>query len=154
MRPEVCIVRTSAPGPKPLTRRLLAVARDHEQAVVDRQAEAEPGHEIEREHRDVGKARDDAQGQEGEDDGQAAEQRRQQGGHERAEEQQREQEDEGKGQELGVGEVVADLGVGLGVGERLATELDVASARRMPVWMAVVSSLIRESDSGSKYAST
>ena len=36
VRPEVCNVRRSASTPKP-RRRLLAIARDHEQAVVDRQ---------------------------------------------------------------------------------------------------------------------
>ena len=75
-------------------RGLLAVARDHEQAVVNRQPEAHPGDEVECEHRQIGEARDDSQREERGDDREPAEQRRQQRGDERAEEHQRQQEDQ------------------------------------------------------------
>ena len=126
VRPEVSSVRRSALTPKPLDGRLLAVARDHEQAVVDRQPEAEAGDEVEREHRQVGEARDDPQREERRDDRKATEQRRQQRGDERAEEQQRQQEDEREREQLGVREVLADLRVRLGVRDLLAAEPHVA----------------------------
>ena len=54
----------------------LAVAGDHEEAVVDREPEPEAGHHVEREHRQVGEARDDPQREEGRQDREASEQRR------------------------------------------------------------------------------
>ena len=58
----------------------------------------------------------------------AAEQRRQQRRDERAEEQQRQQEDEREREQLGAGEVMADLRVRLGVGDLLAAEPHVVLA--------------------------
>ena len=103
----------------------LAVAGDHEQAVVDREPEPEAGHHVEREHRQVGEARDDPQREEGRQDREASEQRRQQRRDERTEEQQGEQEDERERKELGACEVVTDLRVGLRARDRVSAELDV-----------------------------
>ena len=92
------------------------------------------------------KVGDDAQQQERGDDRQPTEQRRQQGGHERAEEQQREQEDQREGQELGVREVVADLRVGLGVGDLPAAQRHVALAGEavLDVLRDVLERLVRQ----------
>ena len=110
VRPAVWSVRFSASGPKPNSRRLLAVAGDHEQAVVDRQPEARARSTKFSANTDRStKLGDDPQREERHHDRQAAEQRRQQRRDQRAEEQQRQQEDEREREQLGVREVVADL---------------------------------------------
>ena len=84
-------------GPGPRAGDLLAVARDDEQAVVDRQPEPEAGDQVEGEDRDRAELAGDPQHQEGADDREAADQQRQQRGDEAAEEEQREQEQEREG---------------------------------------------------------
>jgi hypothetical protein len=95
---------------------LLAVARDHEQAVVDRQPEAEPGGEVEGEDRDRGQLAGDAQQQEGPDDRQAPDHRRKEGRHPAAEEEQREHEQQWEYEQLGLLQVLLDLLVDLLLG--------------------------------------
>ena len=103
---------------------LLAVARDHEQAVVDRQAEPEAGDQVEGEDRDRAHLAGDAQHQECADDRQPADQQRQQRGDQAAEEEQREQEEEREGEQLGLAQVGLDLLVDLGLGDRRAADAD------------------------------
>ena len=55
--------RTQGLEPRPTALDLLPVPRHEQQAVVDREAEAEPGDEVEREHRDVHHLRDRSQPQ-------------------------------------------------------------------------------------------
>ena len=153
VRPEVSSVRRSASTPKPCDRRLLAIAGDHEQAVVDREPEPEAGDEVEREHRQVGEARDDAQREEGRQDREAAEQRRQQRRDQRAEEQQRQQEDEREREQLRVREVLAHLRVGLRACDLRPAELDVVLGGELALQPLDASSSSLESDFGWKYAS-
>jgi hypothetical protein len=97
-------------GPRPVAEReLFAEARQDEQAVVDRQAEAHARHEVEREDRQAGHTLvDAAHEQEGREDREPAHQRRQQRRDEAAEDPQREQEEDREGQHLRLGEVLAD----------------------------------------------
>ena len=103
---------------------LLAVAGDDEEAVVDRQAEAERRGQVEGEDGDRGEFAGDAEDEEGADDRQAADQQRQQRGDEAAEEEQREQEEEREGEHLGPLEVLLDLLVDLFLGDRRAADHD------------------------------
>ena len=107
----------ASPRPGAAAGDLLAVARDDEQAVVDREAEPEPGDEVEREDRDRGQLARDAEHQEGADDREAADEQRQQRGDEAAEEQQREQEEDREGEQLGGAQVALDLVVDLLLGD-------------------------------------
>ena len=102
---------------------LLPVARNHEQRVVDRQPEPEPGREIEREDGHVRHLVRDLQGEERADDREAADHERQQGRDRAAEEQQRQQEQEGEREELGAAQVVLDLVVHLGLRVRRPADL-------------------------------
>ena len=124
MRPAVAIVRRIAVRPGPVLRDLLAIARDHEQAVVDREAEAEAGDEVEREDRDRADLGRAAQHHERADDRQAADEQRQQSRDEAAEEQQREQEEDREGVELRGAQVALGLLVDLLLGERGAADGD------------------------------
>ena len=94
-------------------RELLAEARDHEQRVVDRQAEPEPGREVDRERRHRLEAVDDPQAREREQHRGHPDRQRQQRGDEAAEHEQREQQQDRRGQHLRALEVglhlVADL---------------------------------------------
>ncbi len=100
VRPAVAIVRRIAVRPGTGLGDLLAISRDHEEAVVDRQAEAEAGDEVEREDRDRAHLGRAAQHHERADDCQAADEQGQQSGDEAAEEEQREQEEDRERVEL------------------------------------------------------
>ena len=102
----------------PRARDLLAIARDDEEAVVDRQPEPEARNEVDREDRDVGQLVGDPQHQERADDRQHTDDQGQQRGHEAAEEEQREQEQEREGEHLRPSEVLLDLLVDLLLGDR------------------------------------
>ena len=120
VRPAVAIVVRIAPGvgARP---QLLAVARDEEQRVVDRQAEPEPDHEVQREHVQAVDLVDARQHEERPEHGGDADGQR----HQRraaAEEQQREQQQDREGDHLRAPEVgadgLADLQPGDGAGRR------------------------------------
>ena len=108
----------------PTGRDLLAVARDDEQAVVDRQPEAEAGDQVEGEDRDVGELARDAQGDHRRDDREPADEQRQQRGDQAAEEEEGEEEEQREGVELGRAQVGLDLLVGLRLGQRRAAHGD------------------------------
>ena len=131
MRPAVFSVRLIACRAGPRLRDLLAVARDDEQAVVDRQPQAESGGQVEGEDRDVDELVGDAQQQEGPDDRQAADHQRQQGGHPAAEEEQGQQEEDREGEQLGLPQVLLDLLVHLLLGESYAADLDAGLTRQV-----------------------
>ena len=105
--------REAGPG----LRDLLAVARDDEQAVVDRQPEPEPGDQVEGEDRDRAELAGDPQHDQRADDREAADEQRQQRGDEAAEEEQREHEEDRKRVELGGAQVLFGLLVDLGLGD-------------------------------------
>ena len=112
----------------PRLRDLLAVARDDEQAVVDRQPQPQTGGQVEGEDRDRDELVGEAQQQEGADDRQPADQQRKQRRDRAAEEEQREQEEEGEGEELGHPQVLLDLLVDLLLGERDPADRDPGPA--------------------------
>ena len=97
--------RRESREPGPALGHLLAVARDHEEAVVDGETQAEPGHEVQREHRQVHHLAHTTERGEREHDREAADDRRKRGGNEASEEPERQQEQEGEGEQLGVREV-------------------------------------------------
>ncbi len=102
-------------GADPL-RELLPKASDQEQRVVDRQAEPEADHQVEREHAQAVELVDPGQDQERAEHGRHPHHERHQG---RAtpEEHQRQREQERQGQELGVTEILADRARDLLVGD-------------------------------------
>ena len=112
VRPAVDTVRRCASRVAP-SADLLAVARDHQQRVVDREAEAEPGGDVEREERGVDEARHDPQHEERADDRDAADQQRDPGGDHAAEDEEQEEGEHREGDQLGLGQVLAGLVVGL-----------------------------------------
>ncbi len=107
-----------------LDRHLAAEAGDDQQAVVDREAEAERGDQVEREDRHRGELVDHPQAEQGQDDVQAADDQRQRGGHQTAEDPQREQEQHREGQEFGPLQVVLDGADDLVADHLAAAELD------------------------------
>ena len=107
---------------------LLAVARDHQQRVVDREAEAEPGGDVEREERGVDEARHDPQHEERADDRDAADQQRDRGGDDAAEDEEEQQGQQREGDQLRLGQVLAGLVVGLVEAVREAALGDVERA--------------------------
>ena len=118
VRPAVCSVRAIASRPGPVRGELLAVARHHEQAVVDGQAEAHRRDQVQREDRQLGHvAVDEPHGQEGRDDGQRAHERRHERGDDAAEDPQRQQEEDREGDQLGAREVLGDLRADLREGD-------------------------------------
>jgi len=97
---------------------LLAVAGDDEQAVVDGQAEAERGGQVQRVGRDVGEGGQDAQHQQRAEDRDAADQQRQRARDDAAEDEREQDQGDRQGQRLGTPQVpfdlVGDLPVDLG----------------------------------------
>ena len=93
---------------------LLAIARQDEQRVVDREPQPEPDREVEREDRQRRQLVDDPQAEKGRHDRQQADEQRQQRGDRAAEDHERQQEEQGEGEELSLCEVgrdeVSDLG--------------------------------------------
>jgi hypothetical protein len=98
---------------------LLAVAAEHEQAVVDAQPEAERDGQVDRVDADVGDAAEQLQGQEGAEDRQHADQQREAGGHGAAEHQDQQHGGEREDDQLGPQQVALD-----GVAD-LAEDLDL-----------------------------
>ncbi len=113
VRPAVSTVRRCASRVAPSRGDLLAVARDHQQRVVDREAEAEPGGDVEREQRGVDEARHDPQHEQRADDRDAADQQRDRGGDDAAEDEEQQQRQHREGDQLGLGQVGAGLVVDL-----------------------------------------
>jgi len=103
-------------------RELLAVAVEHEQAVVDPQTEAHAADEVQREHRDRRELVDQSQPQKREHDRKAADQQRQQRRDQTSEEPERQQQQKRKGEQLGAREVAGRAFVEFLVGERVAAE--------------------------------
>ncbi len=103
-------------------RALLAVAGDHEQAVVDCEPQPETDDDVQRELRKRQERVDDAQRQEGGHDGDAADEQRHQRRDDPPEDEQREDEKDRERQSLGLAEVLADLAAELLAGDRGTTE--------------------------------
>jgi hypothetical protein len=102
----------------------LAVAREQEQAPVDREPDREPGDEVECVDRERGDRGELAQQEEADEDGDAARERRQQARHEAAEKEEGEQDDQRHGQQLGPAQIVLDRRRDLVVGDRVAAQGD------------------------------
>ena len=136
VRPARAHRRGERLGPVAVARRLLAPARDDEERVVDREAEAETGDEVEREDREGVHLDRDPEAEERERDRAGADERRQERRHEPAEDPEREQEDEREGDQLGAAEVALDRLGHLARGDRAAAEAHlriVGERRREPV---------------------
>ena len=116
-----------------VTGRLLAPARDDEERVVDREAEAETGDEIEREDREGVHLDGEPQAEERQRDRAGADERRQERGDEAAEDPEREQEDERERDQLGAAEVALDRLGHLVRGDRAAAEQDPGSSANAAV---------------------
>ena len=101
---------------------LLAISRDDEQAVVDREAEAEADDDVERELRKRVEAVDDPQHEEGRDHREPADEQRHQRRDDAAEHEQRQDEQDRERETLGLAEVLADLLADLLAGHRAAAE--------------------------------
>jgi hypothetical protein len=108
----------------------LAISRDHQQRVVDGEAEAEPGGDVEREQGGVGDASHDPQHQQRADDRDHPEQQRDRGGDDPPEHEQQEERQDRKGDQLCRGQVLAGLVVGLVEAGRVAGQGGVEPARR------------------------
>ncbi len=110
---------------------LLAVARQHEQAVVDPEAEAHAGDEVDREDRQRRHRRvDQPQTKEGEHDGKAADQQRQRGGDKSAEHPEGQQQQDREGQHLRALQVGRGGFVDLLEGDVAAAEAHACSRSR------------------------
>jgi hypothetical protein len=92
---------------------LLAEARHHEEAVVDREPEPHAGREVEGEDRDVRERCEDREDEERPDDGDPADEQRQARRDDAAEHEHHEHEGDREGDQLGPQEVLFDLVVGL-----------------------------------------
>ena len=103
---------------------LFPVAGDDEQAVVDGQAEAERGGQVEGVDGDVGELGQHPQDQQGADDGEAADGQGQGAGHGAAEHHHQQQQGDGDGDGLGLGQVGLDLLADLTGDLGLAADLD------------------------------
>ena len=125
VRPAVRSVSRSAFAPGPVDGQLLPVARDDEEAPVDRQPEPEPGDEVERVDRERGHLARHAQAEQRARDGDEADERRQHRGDEAAEDQEREQEEERQRDQLGALHVGRDDLVHLLRDDRVAAEHDL-----------------------------
>ncbi len=132
MRPAVAIVRRKRLHAGAALSDLLAVARDDEQAVVNREPEAQTGHQVQREDRDRADFARDGQEQEGRDDRKASDEERQRGGYQAPEEEEREQEQDGEGQELCALQVRFNVLIDLLLGYRVASDEDVVLALELP----------------------
>ena len=116
---------------------LLSVAGDEQQRVVDREPEAEPGGDVEREDRGVDEGRHDPQHEERADDRDAANQQRDRGGDDAAEDDQQQQRQQREGDQLGLGQVGFGLVVDFVEARRVAAHRDVERAavdRRLDVF--------------------
>ena len=91
-------------------REVLAEPADHEQGVVDAEAETEGGGEVDREHRHVGDAAEHIELGEGAEDRDQPDDQGQQRRDEAAEGDHEQDEDQGHGDRLGQDEVLGDLG--------------------------------------------
>ena len=107
---------------------LLAVARDDEQAVVDREAQPEARDEVEREDRDRAQLAGDREEQERRDDREAADQKRQHRGDEAPEEEEREEEEDREGEHLRPLQVRLDVLVDLLLRDGVAADEDALLA--------------------------
>jgi hypothetical protein len=115
----------SAPKGEPQiagSRTFLAIAREEEQAPVDREADRQTGDEVERVDRERRHGRELAQEEEADEDRDHAGQRREQARDEPAEDEEREQHDQRHSQQLGASQVVLDRMGDLVVGDGAAAE--------------------------------
>ena len=111
-------------GHLPAGPQLLAVAGDDEQAVVDGQAEAERGGQVEGVDGDVGDLGQDPQHEQGADDGEAADGQREGPGDGAGEHQHQQEQGDRDGDGLGPGQVGLDLLADLAEDLGLAADLD------------------------------
>jgi hypothetical protein len=113
-------------APPPHARQLLPVARDDEEAVVDREAEPERDHDVEREHVDVepGDGVDPAQREERAEDGEDADEERQERGDDAPEDEDREDEEDREPEPLRLLQVALHLLAKLREGRRRRPERD------------------------------
>ena len=100
VRPAVCMLRADRDARRLTLRELLAVARHDEQRVVDREPEAEPGREVQREDRHLGRRRDELQREQRADDRDHADHERQARGDDAAEHEQQRDRGERRGDDL------------------------------------------------------
>ena len=128
VRPALRIVAASASGAVAVLRRLLAPAGDDEERVVDREAEAEARHEVEREDRERMHLDRDPQPEERKPDRPRADEWREERGHEAAEDPEREQEHERERDQLGATQVALDRIRDLAGRDRTAAETHVRIA--------------------------
>ena len=109
---------------------LLAEARDHEQRVVDREAEPEARDQVERvdRHR-LDRAVDDPHREERDQDRRGADREREQRRDEAAEDEERERQEDREGEQLGARDVLGDLLADLLLGELAAAQRHARHAR-------------------------
>ena len=89
---------------------LLPVPRHDEQAVVDPQPDPQGGRQVQREDRHAGEQRDELEHQERPHDGERSHSQRQPGRDHAPEHQHQQNQDDGKGDRLGLAQVLLDLG--------------------------------------------
>ncbi len=118
-----------AAGPQAL--HLLAIARQDEQRVVDRQPESEPDREVQREDRQQRDLVDDPQAEERAHDRQQPDEQRQQRGDPAAEDQQRQHEQQRERQHLRARQVLRDTIGDLWHRDRVAADGDAADALQL-----------------------
>jgi hypothetical protein len=113
-------------GPRAVAvaRDLLAIARQDEQRVVDRQTQPEPDREVQREDRQRRRLVEEPQAEKRGHDRQQADEQRQQRRDRAAEHEQREQEQQREGEHLGPREILGDLLADGGPGDGQAADLD------------------------------
>ena len=130
VRPAVRTVRTHGVVRLVAGAQLLAEAADDEQRVVDGEAEAHRGGEVEGEDRDLGDQVDEPQHDERADDRQRADGERQRRRHDAAEHEQQQDEGDRQGDHLGPDEVLLDRRADLVEDLGEAADADACSRRR------------------------
>ena len=110
---------------------LLAIAREDEERVVDREAEPEPDREVQGEDRQQQALVDDAQAEEGPHDREQADEQRQQRGDGAPEDDERQEEQERERERLGAGEVLGDLVGDLRDRDRVAADRHAGNVREL-----------------------
>ena len=112
---------------------LLAVARDHQQGVVDGEAEAQRGRDVEGEQRGVDDAGHHPQGEQGPEDRQHPDHQRYGGRHHAAEDDQQQHRQDRERDQLRVGQVLAGLVVDLVEARREPAVADVEQIGSHPL---------------------
>ena len=138
VRPAVLTVRTTAVSTSSPAAELLTEPADDEQGVVDAQAQAETGDEVEREDRDVGRERDDEEDREAAQHGARRHEEGQPGGDETAEDEDEQHHGQGDRDAVRLGEVLRDLVADRVVDRSGTADMDVEALPRAFVRAAEV----------------